>query len=163
MAKRYSNKFKTEMVQKALSPGGLSAKSLSINSGVSQTAISRWVREYGKSRSMNKQTKIKHYSPEEKLQALIETAKMDEYEFGEYLRKNGLYSSTLEQWKEECLSGIKSPGRPKKDAELQRLDMENKELKRDVHRKDKALAEMSARIVLLKKSHLIWGDGEDGE
>jgi transposase len=35
-----------------------------------------------------------------------------------------------------------------------------KELERELHRKDKALAEMSALVVLKKKVELLWGDEE---
>ena len=55
------------------------------------------------------------------------------------------------------------PGFWKLDPELVELRNKEKELSQDLRRKDRAFAEMSARIVLLKKSRLIWGDGEDDE
>ena len=36
-----------------------------------------------------------------------------------------------------------------------------KELEREVRRKDKALAEVTALLVLKKKLEAIWGDGDD--
>ena len=54
-------------------------------------------------------------------------------------------------------------GRPKLDPELVELRAKEKELSRDLKRKDKALAEMAARIVLLKKSNLFFGGTEDDE
>ncbi len=44
----------------------------------------------------------------------------------------------------------------KKDEEIRELKKKNKELERELHRKDKALAEMSA-LVVLKKVELLWG------
>jgi len=43
------------------------------------------------------------------------------------------------------------------------LKHKEKRLEKELHRKDRALAEMSARIILLKKSRLIWGDAEEDE
>jgi hypothetical protein len=45
--------------------------------------------------------------------------------------------------------------------ELKTLRQENRNLKKDLNRKDKALAETSALLVLKKKADLIWGDLED--
>jgi hypothetical protein len=46
-------------------------------------------------------------------------------------------------------------------AEVQQLKAELKKVQKDLNRKDKALAETSALLVLKKKANLIWGDGED--
>ena len=54
-------------------------------------------------------------------------------------------------------------GRPKKDPELAAAQKENKILKRDIRRKDRALAEQTALIILKKKVQEIWEDEEDDE
>ena len=46
---------------------------------------------------------------------------------------------------------------------MDNLKKEKNALSKNLRRKDKALAEMSARVVLLKKSHLIFGVDEDEE
>lgn len=165
MSKQYSQGFKASIVQKMLLPGAPSASQLSKELGISQTSLSRWAREYGKNAPMSKRKKNPPHSwpAEKKLQAVIETSSMSEQELGDYLRKQGLHSSDLKEWKEQCMSGFKGAGRPRKDPEVRDLRKANKELEKDARRKDKALAEMSARIVLLKKSRLIWGDSEDDE
>jgi len=81
------------------------------------------------------------------------------------LRSKGLLSTDLENWKKEFYSSQQKNkgGRPKLDPEVAKLKKREKTLERDLKRKDKALAEMSARVVLLKKSHEIWGLPEDEE
>ncbi len=112
---------------------------------------------------MTKKSKSE-FCPEEKLQIIIETASLKDNQLGDYLRKKGLHSSQLEEWKQEAFAGMKSsPGRPKKDSELVESKNKEKRLEKELHRKDRALAEMSARIILLKKSRLIWGDAEEDE
>lgn len=133
---------------------------MSVKTGVHHTSIRKWIEAYAKTPVMKKS---KEWTPEAKLKAIAETLIMGENELGEYLRANGLHSSDLEQWKQEFYSSQKSAGRPKLDPEIVELRNKEKELSKDLKRKDRALAEMSARIVLLKKSRLIWGDGEDDE
>ena len=133
---------------------------LSQNIGVNYATLRRWRDLYAKTSSMNTSKK---WTPEKKLQAIIETSSLSNEELGEYLRKNGIHSHELKEWKAECLGSFKSPGRPKKDPELKASISREKALERDLRRKDKALAEMSARVILLKKSRLLWGDPEDDE
>ena len=57
----------------------------------------------------------------------------------------------------------KSVGRPKLDPEIVTLRKQKKDLERELRRKDKAMEELSARVILLKKSHEIFGVKEDDE
>jgi transposase-like protein len=151
------------MVAKLLSPGGPSFTVLSEETGVHHTSLRQWVKGHGNGKSMTKKSKSE-FSPEEKLKIIIETASLKDNQLGDYLRKKGLHSSQLEEWKQEAFAGMKSsPGRPKKDSELVESKNKEKRLEKELHRKDRALAEMSARIILLKKSRLIWGDAEEDE
>lgn len=133
---------------------------MSVKTGAHHTSIRKWIEAYAKTPSMKKS---KEWTPESKLEAIIKTATMNENQLGEYLRTNGLHSSQIEQWKQDIYSSQKSAGRPKVDPELVELKSKEKELSKDLKRKDRALAEMSARIVLLKKSRLIWGESEEDE
>ncbi len=49
----------------------------------------------------------------------------------------------------------------KKQTETKKLRNEIKELKKDLNRKNKALAETAALLVLQKKVNAIWGSNED--
>ena len=165
--KSYNEEFRRNAVRKLLLPGAGSLNATAESLGIPMTTLFSWKRKYATDSSMkktNKKTTIKSWTADDKLQAIIETASMSEHQLGEYLRKNGLHSANITQWKNECASGLKSTvGRPRKDDEVVELRKTKKALERDLHRKDKALAEMSARIVLLKKSHLLWGAGEEDE
>jgi transposase len=160
MKPSYSQEFKQSVVQKVTSPGGPSITEMSKSLGVHYTSIRSWVQTYANTPSMKKS---KEWTPEARLEAIIKTATMSENEFGEYLRANGLHSNQIEEWRQDIYSSQKGVGRPKVDPELAQLRDEKKKLTKNLERKDRALAEMSARIVLLKKSRLIWGDGEDEE
>ena len=113
-----------------------------------------------------KQRRPDDWSPQERLQAVFESQGMDEDQLGAFLRKNGLHSNNLVDWKAEALSEAakkKVPGRPRKNPELVAAEEEIKKLKRDLRRKEKALAEQTALVILKKKAQEIWGAEEEDE
>jgi transposase len=122
-----------------------------------------WKKKYANQSTMKKSKTIDDWTAEQKLDAVIKTATMTEEELGHFLRSNGLHSSDLETMKKDFLSSSKSKGRPQLDPELVNLRKENKKLSRNLKRKDAALSEYAARVILLKKSHEIWGTNEDDE
>ncbi|MCK5710808.1 MAG: transposase [Deltaproteobacteria bacterium] len=162
----YSREFKDQAVAKVLAPGAPSLTVVAKKIGVPYTTLFGWKRRYVNKGSMkkskNKKTNSK-WTPELKFKAIFDTMSLSEHELGEYLRKNGLHSSQIEEWKQESMSGLKSAGRPKIDPEVLKLRQEKKSLEKNLLRKDKALAEMSSRVILLKKSHEIFGENEDEE
>jgi len=160
----YSESFRNQAVEKLLAPNSGSIKDVAEKIGVPGSTLFGWKQKYANSHGMKKSKSSKNqWTAEQKLKAVAETLNLSESERGEYLRKNGLLSSDLESWREESLLGLKTVGRPKKDPEVFELRKDKKELERDLRRKEKALAEMSARVVLLKKSREIFGVGEDDE
>ena len=110
---------------------------------------------------MKKPKRPQDWTAEEKFMAIMETAAMNEEELGSYCRRNGVTSEQLSLWKETCLASIRKG--PKVDPERKILEKENKFLKRDLRRKEKALAETAALLVLKKKAAEIWGEGEEGD
>ena len=163
---KYSAEFRAEMVRKLLMPGGPRAADLARETGVAPWTLSRWKREHGRDSAMKGKPRTgKEWSETEKVQAVLETHALGEKELGAYLRRKGLHSADLERWKCEILEDAqgRGRGRPKKDAEVYEQRKRIKELERELRRKDKALAEATALLVLKKKVALIWGAKEDDE
>lgn len=156
MSKNYTKEFKQAVVKKALIPGGPSRAEIISEFGISPSALYRWVQEYGKSSPMKKNKKIKashNWSPEEKLEAIKDTKNLSEEELGAYLRSNGLHSHQLNTWNKEVLAALKSKFYPnKKDPKVLALEKENKALQKSLTRKEKALAEAAALLILKKKA-----------
>ena len=100
------------------------------------------------------------WSAEEKLQAVIEAAAVSEEDLGAFLRRQGLHEAQLTQWRQLVLSGLKqAPKRPGKASTGP--DRRVRELERELARKEKALAEAAALLILKKKVREIWGDEDD--
>ena len=131
--------------------------------GIHQSTLSRWVREYakvGKMGGVMKARRPQDWTAEEKLNAVLEYERLEEEEQrGKYLREKGLHSVNIERWKQELIEGLKSSKSGKKDPRDKRI----KELEKELRRKEKALAETAALLVLKKKAQAIWGDREDEE
>jgi len=164
----YKNGFKARMVQRMAGPEGISANALSNDVGVSQSTLSRWVRETRTVRSMggteNKRkgqgNSPRQWTPEEKLRVVLEASGLSEKDLGAFLRRKGLHGAQLDEWRtaaHAALSATKKPSRRKASPEAKLV----KELQRELRRKDKALAEVTALLVLKKKIEAIWGDEGD--
>jgi transposase-like protein len=95
-----------------------------------------------------------------RLQAVIATAAMDEATRSAWCREQGLYPTELDAWKQDAIAGLGEP-RAASAAEAREDRRRVKELERQLHRKDKALAETAALLVLSKKLSAVFHDGED--
>jgi len=172
----YTDMFKNAMIQKMAGPGAISASALSKQIDVPQPTLSKLLRMAGVGLSYNfpdnaheytKMAKIKgpkrpnDWSAENKLKVVMEAASLDDEQLGEFLRKKGLHQTHLEQWRLQMLDGLQN-GFSKKNARKKKADAKRiRSLEKEINRKDKALAETAALLVLKKKVQQIWGDEDD--
>jgi len=158
---QYSEKFKSRMVARLVGPDAVSATRLAQEVGVHQSTLSRWLRQCAGSVApmSKKKRRPQDWSSEEKLAALAEASSLSEEDLGIWLRRKGLKESHLRAWRQASLEALESP-RPRrrgKSPEAQRI----RTLEKELDRKEKALAEAAALLVLKKKVEAIWGDAED--
>ena len=174
----FSTKFKEDMVRKMAAPGGPSANALSAEVGISQPTLSRWLREASSLAHMprrKKKPKVQaaarlpgptvsprrpqDWSPEEEMRVLREADGLDDAELGELLRREGLHEAHLEQWRQTANEAALSAlgGHKQRSAEQKKV----RQLERELKRKDKALAEAAALLVLQKKVRALWGDEDE--
>lgn len=180
----YPQRFKLEMVEKMLPPNAQSASYLAKRTGIAKSTLSKWLRAAKsdsllsmKTRNKNKTKgnnnqqndpvkklssggKKKHnLSLEDKLQIVLEAGRLDSKELGAFLRTHGLHESDLAQFQEDvqiALSEVKEFGRKEKK---HKKDLHK--IEKELRRKEKALAEAAALLVLKKKVQAIWGDEDN--
>lgn len=159
-----SEDSKQAIVQKALEQKGRKIKELAQLHNIGYSTLQKWVRRYRNNAKINTTVQMAHkeLSQAEKFQHLMATASLDEVAVGIYCREQGIYSFQLKQWKEIFMTPKSVEKKQSELSELKSLRAENKALKREIRRKDSALAETSALLVLKKKAALIWGEAEDG-
>ena len=166
----YSEAFKDQMVQKLTRPGGPSATGLSREVGVHQATLSRWVREahvawQGTPTPTDERGQAmparrpQDWTAEEKYAVMIEAASLSDEELGAFVREKGLRQGNLIQWRQEMLTalGAAKARSSRPSAETRRI----RELERELARKEKALAEAAALLLLKKKVQVLWGDEDD--
>ena len=163
----YTDSFKAKMVQRLSPPNAITAIRLSKEVGVSQSQLSRWLRTARTVVPMTKDRPSERVvqasggvrSASEKLRIVMAAAALGPDELGAFLRREGVHEAELEQWRAAAQAALDGDGpRPSsRGADTKRI----KELERELRRKDKALAETAALLVLQKKVREIWGDGDD--
>ncbi len=146
-------------------PAPVSVPQLCRETGVSDVTLYKWRKEY-----RNKgvavpayKKKPENWTAEDKLAVIIETASFNEVQLSEYCRSKGLFKKQVDQWKVEALSGYRKSAQTKKQQSRQRQEDKKKikQLEYELKRKEKALAETAALLVLSKKCEAIWGVDEE--
>jgi transposase-like protein len=170
---QYSDMFKDAMIQKLTGPDAISASALSKQVDVPQSTLSKWLRmagvgpsyffpnnahEYTKMAKINNSKRPDDWSAEDKLKVVMEASLLDDEQLGAFLRSKGLHKTHLDQWRLQMLDGLQN-GSSKKKSRRKNVDAKRiRTLEKELNRKDKALAETAALLVLKKKVQEIWGD-----
>jgi transposase len=160
----YSETMKSKLVQRMLPPEAKSIRRISSETGISESALYKW-RQAARIDGMTKQSKItveakrpEDWSAVEKLSAVVESTSLKDEDLGAFLRSRGLHEAQLSQWQESALLALGS-GRVARGASADQRRV--RELEKELLRKDKALAEAAALLILQKKVQALWGDTED--
>jgi transposase-like protein len=153
------------MVQRMAGPEGISAWSLAKEVGISQSTLSRWLRQRRTLTPMSDSNpkggapRSRKRTAEEKLRLLNEASSVGKDGLGAFLRREGIHEPELEAWRLEALAGLAkaraATSKTSPDARKIRA------LEKELARKEKALAEVAALLTLKKKAQEIWGDGDD--
>ncbi len=159
MAQQHSLAFKQQIVKKLLLNNGKGLLALSREMGIPASTIASWRKKMQITGTVSGQERLANdWSLQEKIQAVFESGQLDKEDLGSWLRSKGLHSNHLELWKQEIIDMSQDK---KYELELKQAKKKIKELEADLRKKEKALAEASALLVLKKKAHLIWGEEED--
>ena len=154
----------------------MTATALSSELGISQPTLSRWLR--GAQDSLGSMSQDRSTAPasspapkarraadwpaEERLRVVVEAGRLTEAELGAFLRREGLHEATLREWRAAALEGLSPDGTTRSKQKRSSDQKRVRELEREIRRKDRALAETAALLVLQKKVQAIWGN-EDGD
>ena len=162
---QFTTETKEAIVKKALSrPAGKALKQVADENNIGLSTLGKWLKKVRNGERLNrrhKDTGNNETLDKPPLTHLLAAANLDETQIGAYCREHGIYSFQLKEWKGQLMKQNTNNKHEKINAEVRALRAENKRLKQDLHRKDKALAETSALLVLKKKADLIWEDLEE--
>jgi hypothetical protein len=157
----YTNGFRAAMVRKMAGPRAVTATALAKEVGIPQPTLSRWLRDAATVEVVSKKTgsqRAKRWTAAEKLRVVVAAQHVEGEQLGALLRKEGLHAAQLEEWRVAAEQALDPRAASKAEAETER---KLKELRKELARKDRALAEAAARLVLRKKLAALWGDEDD--
>jgi hypothetical protein len=155
------------MVQRMVGPKAITATQLGKEAGVPQPTLSKWLRE-AQAAAMTTTTAPERPTPsvrartaEDKMRLVMAVESLGPEERGAFLRREGLHDGELQVWRAAMVQALdprRAPSSTPRPVDHKRI----KELERELGRKDRALAETAALLVLAKKAESLWGDGDDG-
>lgn len=157
----YSPERKAAVIAKMLPPHNLSINEVARQEGIPANTLYGWRSQAGiATRSADSDLKIpEQWSQEARFAVLVETAPLSAHAVAEYCRRKGLYPEQIQQWKDELMQ----PSQREEKAEIKRLKKENQQLNREIARKDKALAEAAALLLLEKKLKALFDEENEAE
>lgn len=154
---RYSKGFKQRAVARLLPPESSPVEVVSREIGISSDTLERW-----RSEALATPSNDKTWTAAARLEAVIATAAMDEAAKNAWCRQQGVYPTELEKWRSSAVQALAAPEETRATPQQTRHDHRRiKELEREIRRKDKALAETAALLVLSKKLSAIYGEDAD--
>ena len=171
--KRYPESLKQDLLRKLMRPNGPSAAELASRTGVSHATLSRWLRDASKVRPMSTDKhegeeparkvgrSTRDLSPDEKLRLVHQATDLDDAALGAFLRREGVHEADLRLWREQASEAARGALAGKRQRTLDQKRI--RKLEAELRRKDKALAEAAALLVLSKKLQALWGEPEDDD
>ena len=153
---------KDTILNKMLAPHPPSIRELAQREGISEATLYNWrnqLRREGRPVPEHDRSS-ENWSAQTKFAVVVETLSMSEIELSEYCRAKGLFPEQVKQWREISIQAHAEPGSSSPDAaSAQQNKAQRKQIKRlerEVLRKDKALAEAAALLILQKKVRALW-------
>ena len=161
--RRYTSEFKESVLKRLEPPTSDTVTSLSEELGVTRGTIYAWLRAKDNNNPHNSKS-TKRWTSEDKFHIVLETSTLTEEELAAYCRRKGLFVEDVKAWRGQCLraNSTISKDPQKLEQDLKDEKEKTKHLEKELSRKEKALAETAALLVLRKKAQAIWGDPEEG-
>lgn len=153
---RYGQAFKDRAVARLLAPESASAEEVGRQIGIGADTLKRWC-----SQALAKPAREAVWTAAARFDALLTTASMDEAAKSAWCRAKGVYLHDLVVWRQSATQALGAPEEARASPTQTQQDRRRiKELERDLRRKNDALAETTALLVLSKKFEVIFHKGE---
>ena len=157
---RHGQAYKQRIAARLLPPESSAADVVSREVGVSVATLERWRADALVNGAGERRGGGQRWTAVARLEAVIATAAMDEAARSAWCREHGLYPADLDGWRQDAVAGLGEP-RAASAAEAREDRRRVRELERELRRKDKALAETAALLVLSKKLAAVFHRDED--
>lgn len=150
----YSTQQKEAVIDSYLN-SGLSMREFANQEGLSKSTLYNWSNKFNANKDLLMKTP--QYSSEQRFAFVLETATLSETQLSQYCREKGLFPHQILSWKNAFIEGDNQTPKASDKQDKKRI----KELEKELRRKDKALAETAALLVLRKKFNALYSLDEE--
>jgi transposase-like protein len=162
---RYSEERKEAILRRMMAPENKLISELARENGISKQTLYNWQKKlHAKGMPVPGNGKnAEDWSSKDKFAVVLETASLNQAQLAEYCRSKGLFIEQIAAWSEACQqANAHTVERTREQREQSKNDRKRiKELEKELLRKERALAEAAAIIILRKKAQAIWGEPGD--
>lgn len=162
---RYNPQFKQQAVEKALSRSAeKTLQEVATELSIGYSTLQKWMRQSKQGQleivtaSDHQEQRPQDWSLSQKFEAIMDCHAFSADEISAYCRERGIYPHHLSAWKQSFLSD--NSGTDSK-TQCRQLKKDVKRLESELNRKDKALSETAALLVLSKKCQAFWTETKD--
>jgi len=153
---RYGLKFMDRAVARLLPPESAAVEVVAREVGIGTGTLLRW-----RDDALSRPARGRAWTAAARLEAVIVAAALDETGKSAWCREHGVYPADLDKWRTSATTALAEPEEVRASPQATRQDRKRiKELERELLRKDRALAETAALLVLSKKVAVIFHKGE---
>jgi transposase-like protein len=153
--RQYNKSFRQQALEKVYTRGNGTIQMVADDLNMSKGTLRNWMKadqDNSPAKAGQRSRRPNDWSLAERLQLLMDSHGLDEGALNAFCREKGIFRHHLEQWQGAFTAG----GAVDNRAELRELKDTNKALARELNRKEKALAEAAALLVLQKKYQALW-------
>ena len=163
---RYSDEMKASILKRMMPPQSCSVAQLSRETGITEVTLYHWrkqARQAGEVMPGGGKQLSDGWDSASKFAVVLETASLNEQALAEYCRGKGLFVEQVRAWRQACEQANARREEQSADAarQLKTEKQRSKALEHELNRKDKALAEAAALLILAKKYRGLLIPGED--
>lgn len=159
---KHSKEKKQHALALMSAPEKLSVPEVAVRAGVPKATLYQWQRE-ARSKGLAVPAGAgvaESWSARDKLGVVVETAGLAQAELAEYCRKKGLFIEQVQAWRQACEAGI-AGGAAESAPALREERKRSRALEKQLRRKERALAEAAALLVLSRKLEAFRTESED--
>lgn len=160
-----SKERKAAILAQLLPPNNHSISSISEREHIGKSTLYSWLykaKQNGHFVKPKKENRSEDWQSDVKFSMIIATAGMNGHELSEYCRQHGIYPDQINHWKQSCLAGF-NVSKSQNTSDSLIIKEQKKQiakLERELRRKEKALAEAAALLVLRGKLNALWEEEE---
>lgn len=159
----YSPQFREQALAKVLARKNSTIDQVALELNINSGTLKSWLRSASRTNKVTQQQvskKASDWSLAERLLALQQTHALEPTELATWCRERGLFVHQLTQWSNDFCTSPSSVSQHESQQEMRALKLKNQQLQSNLSRKEKALAEAAALLILQKKFQALLEDEE---